>query len=41
MYSITRRLDVLAPVIIDCNCSDGKKCHEREKGTYYEYNPHC
>lgn len=41
MYAITRRLDVLALVLIDCNCSDGRKCRELEKGTYREYNPHC
>lgn len=39
MYAITRRLDVLAPVLIDCNCSDGRNCREREKGTYYGDDP--
>lgn len=29
MYAITRRFDVLAPVLIDCNC------RERGKGAYY------
>lgn len=41
MYAITRRLDVLVPVLIDCNCGDGRSCIEREKGTYYEDNPYC
>lgn len=41
MYAITRRLDVLAPVLIDCNCSDGRTGREREKGAYYGYNLQC
>lgn len=41
MYAITRRLDVLAPVLIDCNRSDGRNCREREKGSYYGDNTHC
>ena len=32
MYAITRRLDVLAPVLIDCNYSGGGNSREREKG---------
>lgn len=32
MYAITRRLDVLSPVLIDCDYSGG------EKGSYYGYN---
>ena len=35
MYAISRRLDVLAPVLVDCNYSDGGNRREREKGTYY------
>ena len=35
MYAITRRLDVLAPVLIDCDYSGGEDRREREKGTYY------
>ena len=35
MYAIARRLDVRAPVLINCNCSDGRNRREREKGTYY------
>lgn len=36
MYAITRRLDVLAPVLVDCDHSSGRRngC-EQEKGTYY------
>lgn len=41
MYAITRRLDVLVPVLIDCNCSDGRSCREREKGTAYGNHSHC
>lgn len=41
MYAITRRLDVLVPVLIDCNCSDRRNRREREKGTYYGNDPHC
>ena len=41
MYAITRRLDVLVLVLIDCNYSDGRDCRERQKGTYYGDNPHC
>lgn len=33
MQAITRRLDVLAPVLIDCNYSGGGDCREQEKGT--------
>lgn len=40
MYAITRRLDVLAPVLIDCNCSDRRNCCQREKGAYYGNYPH-
>ena len=35
MYAITRRLDVLAPVLIDCNHSGGRNSREREKGAQY------
>lgn len=35
MYAITRRLDVLAPVLIDCDYSGGRNCREQEKGTCY------
>ncbi len=35
MYAITRRLDVLAPVLVDCEYSGGRDCREREKGSYY------
>lgn len=41
MYAITRRLDVLAPVIVDCNCSDGRNCRELEKGACYGDGLHC
>lgn len=42
MYAITRRLDVLAPVLIDCDYSGGRRSRrEREKGTYHGNNPHC
>lgn len=41
MYAITRRLDVLSPVLIDCDYSGGWDRREREKGTYYGYNPYC
>lgn len=41
MYAITSRFDMLAPVLIDCNHSDGRNCREREKGTYYGDNPYC
>ena len=41
MYAITCRLDVLAPVLVDCNCSDGMNCRGLEKGTYYGYDPYC
>lgn len=34
MYAITRRLDVLAPVLVDWAHSDGVTRREREKGTY-------
>ena len=33
MYAITRRLDVLAPVLVDCEYSGGSLRREREKGT--------
>ena len=32
MCAITRRLDVLAPVFIDCDCSGGRNRRELEKG---------
>lgn len=38
MYAITRRLDVLAPVLIDCSYSGGgnrRQPREKERGTYY------
>lgn len=35
MYLITRRLDVLAPVLVDCNYSGGRNRREREKGAWY------
>lgn len=35
MYAITRRLDVLAPVFVDCEYGGGRNRREREKGTYY------
>ncbi len=41
MYAITRRLDVLSPVLIDCDYSGGGDRREREKGTYYGCNPYC
>lgn len=41
MYAITRRFDILAPVLVDCNCSDGRKRRELEKGSYYVYKPYC
>lgn len=42
MYAITRRLDVLSPVLIDCDYSGGGgNRREREKGSYYGYNPYC
>lgn len=41
MYAITRRLDVLSPVLIDCGYSGGENSREREKGAYYGYNPYC
>ena len=41
MYAITRRLDVLSPVLIDCDYSGGRDRREREKGTCYGYNPYC
>lgn len=31
MYAITRRLDVLAPVLIDCNYSGGEPPRTRER----------
>lgn len=39
MYAITRRLDVLSRVLIDCDYSGWGNRREREKGTYYGYNP--
>ena len=41
MYAITRRLDVLLPVLVYCDYSGRGNRREREKGTYYGYNPHC
>ena len=41
MYAITRRLDVLPLVLIDCDYSGGGNRREREKGTYYGYNSYC
>ena len=41
MYAIARRLDVLSPVLIDCDYSGGGNSREREKGAYYGYNPYC
>ena len=41
MYAITRRLDVLSLVLIDCDYSGCRNCREREKGTFYDYNPYC
>ena len=41
MYAITRRLDVLSPVLVDCDYSGGGYRSEREKGAYYGYNPYC
>nr|DAF99403.1 MAG TPA: hypothetical protein [Siphoviridae sp. ctjKY6] len=41
MYAITRRLDVLSSVRIDCDYSGGGSRSEREKGTYYGYNSYC
>lgn len=38
MYAITRRLDVLSPVRIDCDYSGGGNSREREKGTCYGYS---
>lgn len=35
MYAITRRLDMLAPVLVDCEYGGGRNRREREKGTYY------
>lgn len=35
MYAITRRLDVLAPVLVDCDYGGGKNRREWEKGTNY------
>lgn len=35
MYAITRRLDVLAPVLVDCEYGGGRNRREREEGTYY------
>lgn len=35
MYAITRRLDVLAPVLIDCDYSGGRNSREQEKGAQY------
>lgn len=40
MYAITRRLDVLSPVLIDCDYIGGGNRREREKGAYYGYNPY-
>ena len=36
MYAITRRLDVLAPVLVDYEYSGGRDCRELKKGAYYE-----
>lgn len=41
MYAITRRLDVLSLVLIDCDYNGRGNRREREKGTYYENNPYC
>lgn len=41
MYAITRRLDVLFPVLVDCDYSGGGSRREREKGSYYGYNSYC
>lgn len=41
MYAITRRLDVLAPVRVDCNYSGGRNRREQEKGTYYGDYTYC
>ena len=35
MYAITRRLDVLAPVLVDCKHGRERNCREQEKGAYY------
>ena len=32
MHTITRRLDALAPVLVDCDYSGGRDCRERERG---------
>lgn len=32
MYAITRRLDVLAPVLIECDYSGERNRRKREKG---------
>lgn len=39
MYAITRRLDVLVPVLVDCDYSGGGNRREREKGSYYGNDP--
>lgn len=36
MYAITRRLDALAPMDIDCSYIGGRDVREREKGALYE-----
>lgn len=41
MYAIARRLDVPAPVLVDCNCSDGRNCRELGKGAYYGDDSRC
>lgn len=39
MYAITRRLDVLSPVLIDCDYSGWGNRREREKGTIMDTTP--
>lgn len=41
MYAITRRLDVLAPVLVDCDYSGGRNRRERERGSCYGNGPNC
>ena len=41
MYAITRRFDVLAPVLINCNYSGGRTAANERKEPPHEDNPHC
>ena len=41
MYAITRRFDVLAPVLVDCGYSGGGSRREREKGACYGDYTRC